>query len=113
MKKNRFYGFITIVLLSILPCGCNSKTQTEGNSARRETVPIAGTIAKTDELFKPCADVSKLREAADLLAQARNPDNRNYEIERKFAEYNYFPGKQTGNEQESEKAFGYKILRSC
>jgi tetratricopeptide (TPR) repeat protein len=103
MKKNRFYAFITIAIFWILPYGCTSKPVQDENSAKQSGAPTAETIAKADELFKQRSDLSKLREAVNLLAQARNPDNRNYEVEWKFAEYNYFLGKQT-DEKESEKA---------
>lgn len=100
------YRFITIVCLSFCIAACASKIDTQENSAARQSnVSISETLVKADALFKQRADVSKLREAVNLLARTRNPDYRNYEIEWKFAEYNYFLGKQSDDEKESEKAF--------
>ncbi len=106
MKETHSYTFITIVWLAFCLVACTSKIELQENlAARQPAVPTAETLLKADALFRQRTDVSKLREAVNLLAQARNPDNRNYEIEWKFAEYNYFLGKQSTDEKESEKAF--------
>lgn len=106
MKHTHLYTFIAIVCLTSGFISCASKLEPEENqAARQSSVSISETILKSDALFKQRADVSKLREAVGLLAQARNPDNRNYEIEWKFAKYNYFLGDATSDEKESEKAF--------
>jgi tetratricopeptide (TPR) repeat protein len=105
MKNKWFYGFITIVLLWILLNGCASRV--ENNEATQ--LPPAGsadqTLVKSDVLFRQRSNVAKLREAVNLLAQARNPENRNFEVEWRYAEYNYFLGRQTDDEKESEKSF--------
>lgn len=106
MKETHSYTYITIVWLAFCLVACTSKTETpEISAAQQSTVQNTETLVKADTLFKQRADVSKLREAIGLLAQARNPDARSYEIEWKTAEYNYFLGKQSGDEKESEKAF--------
>ena len=64
---------------------------------------IAENISKADNLCRKHDDLSKLRECVNLLAQIRNPDERNFEVEWKFAHYNYFLGKQIEKDDESEK----------
>lgn len=103
--KNHIYSIITIGLACLLLASCTRKSSTEENSMPVNTVLVAGNIAKADALFQQREDVEKLREAVKLLEQVRNPDARNFETEWKFAKYNYFLGKQTTDEAESEKAF--------
>jgi tetratricopeptide (TPR) repeat protein len=107
MKRKSCYSFITISLLlnCLISCNYSSRTSEEETSAPKTDVEVSATIKKADELFSQRSDKSKLRDAVNLLAQARNPDARNYEVEWKFAKYNYFLGDQTDDEKGSEKAF--------
>jgi tetratricopeptide (TPR) repeat protein len=68
-------------------------------------LPVNETLAKADALFKQREDISKLREAVNLVKQVRNPDSRNFEVEAAFAKYNLFLGRQTTDENEKQKAF--------
>ncbi len=102
MCKKRFYSIMTIVWLTFWAASCVS---TENAAPPKPTLPAADAIARADESAKGHNDLPKLREAVNLLAQARNPDVRNYEVEWKYAEYNYFLGKLTTDEKESKKAF--------
>jgi tetratricopeptide (TPR) repeat protein len=68
-------------------------------------LPVDETLAKADALFKQREDISKLRDAVNLVAQVRNPDNRNFDVEAAFAKYNCFLGRQTTDETEKQKAF--------
>lgn len=106
MKRKSFYSFITIVSLLNCLLSCASSGQDDvQTSAPKEAADVSAQIKHADELFRRRADVSKLREAVNLLAQVRNPDKRSFETEWKFAKYNYFLGKQSSDEKESEKAF--------
>jgi len=105
MRKDKFYSLITIVSISILLAACASKVETGSTVTQNNSVPPAETIAQVETLFRQREDISKLREAVKLLAEARNPDNRSYEIEWQFARFNYFLGKQTDNGKEAEEAF--------
>lgn len=84
---------------------CASKPESEAVVKINSAAPPTEILAKSDELFKQRADLSKLREAVKMLDQIRNPDARNFETEWKFAKYNYFLGRMTKAETESEKAF--------
>ncbi|MGI8469415.1 MAG: tetratricopeptide repeat protein [Pyrinomonadaceae bacterium] len=104
MRKH-IYSFITIGLISFFAAACASNSETEKRAAPVNPALIAENIAKADALFRQREDVGKLREAVQTLANVRNPDARNFEVEWKFAEYNYFLGKQLTDDKESDKAF--------
>lgn len=105
MKNRYFYGFITILSTVFLFTSCASKAVTDETQNKAGDVPVAETLERADELFKGREDVSKLREAVKLLAQARNPDNRNYEVEWKYAKFSYFLGKQEKDKAKATKIF--------
>jgi tetratricopeptide (TPR) repeat protein len=105
MKRRRFYRFITIALLVVPVAACASKGITEGNFSQVSPTFFSDAITKADELFRQRDDLAKLREAVQTLGRTRNPDVRNYEVEWKFAKYNYFLGKHSTDEKEIEKAF--------
>ena len=102
MREERFYTIITIVWLAFWAASC---APTEESAPPKTALPAAQTVARADQLAKGHNDLPKLREAVNLLAQGRNPDARNYEVEWKFAEYNYFLGSLTTDEKEGKKAF--------
>jgi tetratricopeptide (TPR) repeat protein len=104
MNMRKFYRFITIASCAFWLVSCASKVETEPVSNKPGVSP-AEAIAKAETLFKEREDVSKLREAVQTLAAARDMNNRNYEIEWKFSRFNYFLGKYATDEKESEKAF--------
>lgn len=105
MTTRRFYRFITIAILAFSLVSCAKKVETESVTPLADMALIGETVTKCDTLFKERSDLAKLREAVKQLASVRNPDARNYEVEWKFAKYNYFLGKQLADEKEKEKAF--------
>jgi tetratricopeptide (TPR) repeat protein len=105
MTTRRFYRFITIALLALSLVSCAKKVGTESVTPPANTALIGETVTKCDTLFKERADLAKLREAVKQLAAVRNPDVRNYEVEWKYAKYNFFLGKHLTDEKEKEKAF--------
>ncbi len=102
VKENSFYSFITIIWLACLTASCGSA---ENSAPPTAPLPTAETVAKADNSAKAHNDLPKLRESVNLLAQVRNPGARNYEVEWKFAKYNYFLGKSATDEKEIQKAF--------
>lgn len=105
MKRIHIYSFITINLICLLLTSCAKNAASEVNSPVIDEAKIAENISKADELGLPHNDLEKLREAIRLLTNSRNFDNPNFEVEWKFSKYNYFLGKLTTDEKESEKAF--------
>jgi tetratricopeptide (TPR) repeat protein len=84
---------------------CAKKVETESVEPPANAALIGETLTKCDLLFKERSDLAKLREAVKSLSSVRNPDARNYEVEWKFAKFNYFLGKLSTDEKEKEKAF--------
>lgn len=103
MKKRRFYSLVTIVFLAFFLVSCASKAETETTKPKFSDEEIKSALAKSDELFDRREDVSKLREAVQVLSKVRDADRRNFEVEWKFARNNYFLSKQTDSEEEAEK----------
>lgn len=105
MEKRNLYILNTIVITLCLLSSCASQVETESKAIEIDPGVLAKTVAEAENLFKQRADIEKLRTAIAMLGKIRNPDRRNYEVEWKFARYNYFLGKQMTDESESEKAF--------
>lgn len=105
MKPTRFYAFITILAAALMAVSCASEAHTEDSVQNADPAAVTAAISTADDLFRQRADIDKLREAIRVLGAARNPNQRNYEVEWKFAKFSYFLGKQTKDESESERAF--------
>lgn len=85
--------------------GCASHSDaSEDAQTVKESVPTAEFIAESDELFRQRQDPAKLKESLSLLRRVRQSDNRNFEAAWKFARANYYLGKYSTDEKESEKA---------
>lgn len=107
MTERKLYILITIVITLCLLSSCaTSRSGTDTTMPEADPAVIQKTIADAEELFKQRVnDPAKLREAVKLLSDARNPDHRNFDIEWRFAKLNFFLGKESTSENESEAAF--------
>ena len=105
MKLNAVYILITIVITSCLLSGCSKLRAVENTTPSVDTAAIPTVLSQADTAFKQREDLSKLRNAIAELATVRDPDNRNFEVERRFAEFNYFLGIHTDDEKEASAAF--------
>src|SRR5205823_2454583 len=56
-------------------------------------------------LFRQREDITKLRQAVEVLRNIRNNSSRNFEIEWKYAKYNYFLGQKTKDDKEKITVF--------
>jgi tetratricopeptide (TPR) repeat protein len=104
MKTGKLYIFITIVITWWALAACSS--QSKADIPRKNVPPeaIDKALADSEPLFKQREDLDKLRTAIKALAEVRDADNRNYQVEWTYAKYNYFLGKYSANEEESETA---------
>ena len=102
---NKVYILITIVITSCLLTSCSATSTSDSLPKPTPDLPIADTLAKADALYRQREDVAKVREAVNLVAQVRNPDDRNFEVEAAYAKYNCFLGRETTDETEKQKAF--------
>lgn len=105
MKQLNLYILITIVITSYLQMGCSKGSATEPPPPAASAEEIAAAQIAAEILFAQRSDPGRLREAVKLLSRLRNPDQRDYELEWKFARYNYFLGRHSSDDAESEKAF--------
>ena len=102
MKNPKLYILITFVITLCVLYGC-SNSDLEMQPAK--TPPSAETLAKAEQLFSQRKDLSKLREAIGVLQRARVENHRTYDVEWKFARYNYFLARHTTDEEERERSF--------
>lgn len=104
MRARNLYILITIVITWWALSSCS--TECSACETREQVSPeaIQTALAESEDLFKQREDLDKLRAAIKSVAAARDPDNRNYQVEWTFAKYNYFLGKYSTDEDESEAA---------
>lgn len=105
MSKKFIYSFITINLFCFFAASCTQTAMPEETAVKMNPAQISETISKADALFRQRENIERLREAVKTIAAARSSDNRNFEVELKFAKYNYFLGKALTDDKESDKAF--------
>lgn len=104
--SEKVYKIIAIVITLCLLEACASRVETHPPApVGASPAEIADAIGAADRLFQQRSDVSKLREAVKVLAKVRNPEQRNYEVEWKFAKCSFFLGKLEQSEKDSVAAF--------
>lgn len=101
----KHYILLTIVITLCLQTACSSSVSQDSVMIKTDPATFSAAVAKADALFKQRADAAKLTEAVMLLGGFRKLDDRNFEVEWKFAKYSYFLGLATKDEKESEKIF--------
>ena len=105
MNNSKQVLFFAIVITSCLQFACTSTDAVAPDVPRVSSEVISSSLQRSAELFSQREDVAKLQEAIDLLRQARDPQERSFEVEWKFAKYNYFLGKQSPDDKVSIRAF--------
>src|SRR5687768_7257121 len=87
------YNFIAIVITLCLLGGCATQVETHDKAPDISSATISDGLREAEMLFAQRSNVENLRNAVKAVGRARNPDNRNFEVEWKFAKYSYFLGK--------------------
>ncbi len=105
MKNSKLAILISIVITLCLQFACATSGTTETESPRVSPDVIMASLTQSESLFNQREDVAKVREAVETLRKARDYKQRNFEVEWKFAKYNYFLGKQSTVEKEANTAF--------
>ncbi len=95
-----FLTFTLTFLVFLTACDTNNEIVSQPINP---TVSNAEIIKKANELFSQRSDIEKLKEAIFTIARARNIANRDFEVEWKFAKYNYFLSKQITDKKEIDK----------
>lgn len=104
LNSKGFYILITIVITMYLLTSCSSTTD-GGIPAELGNKPDPNlSINQAEELFAHRENIERLREAVRTLSNARNPAERNFDVEWKFARFNYFLAKQSNDEAEIDHA---------
>jgi tetratricopeptide (TPR) repeat protein len=104
MKTGKLYILITIVITWWALTSCSSKSNADIPRKNVSPEAIQKALADSEGLFKQREDLDKLRSAIKALAEVRDADNRNYQVEWTYAKYNFFLGKHTTDEDEAESA---------
>lgn len=105
MKTLKFAFLLVIVITLCLQFGCTTTDAVEPTGPTVTPEIIASSLTRSEDLFKQREDVAKLRDAVNTLRKARDYKQRNFEVEWRFAKLNYFLGKQSTDEKESNTAF--------
>jgi hypothetical protein len=105
MRATTLYIFLTIVITLCSQAACDSADGTADTALKTDAAAIAAAVTGSEALFKQREDVQKLRDAVALLGKARVQNPRTFELEWRFAKFNYFLGKQIKDEKEAEKVF--------
>lgn len=104
-KTVKVYNFIAIVITLCLLDGCAKHVETHELTPPLSSTVIGDALSASEKLFAERSDIEKLRQAVVTLGRARNPDQRNYEVEWKFAKYSYFLGKAEPIQNDAIAAF--------
>lgn len=105
MKNGKLAIFFIIVITLCLQFACSEADAIETERPTVSPEAIVSALRQSEVLFKQREDVANLREAINALRAARDPRQRNFGVEWTFAKLNYFLGKQSTDEKESNKAF--------
>lgn len=82
-----------LTLLISLFTACTASSETDGDSSpNRNITPPETALAEASEHWAARKDLDRVRKALEILQGARNPDNRNFEVETAFARYSWFLG---------------------
>lgn len=101
----KLYNSIAIVITLCLLNGCAKRAESHNLDSLAYSTDISENLILAEKHFGERADIEKLRLAVKTLAAARNPEQRNFEVEWKFAKYNYFLGNVEPVEKDAIEAF--------
>lgn len=99
------YKSIAIVITLYLLVGCGGSIEPRDEAPSSGHTTLAESLAEAEQLFYKRGDIDNLRKAVSRLAAARDPNERSYEVEWKFAKYSYFLGKAEQSQQDSISSF--------
>ncbi len=104
MLKTYICALMIAGICAFFCSACTSNAEEEPPTPTVSPQQIAENTTRAAGLFAQREDVAKLREAVKLIAQIRNAAQRDYQTEWTFSQYNYFLGKNSPDEKESDKA---------
>ncbi|HMJ08812.1 MAG TPA: tetratricopeptide repeat protein [Pyrinomonadaceae bacterium] len=90
--------------MCLLPA-CRKHSEVENPPPVVDAASIEESLRNAESGYRGRADLSKLRDAIQTLSRVRDPEHRNFDVERSFAKYNYFLGIHSTDEKERDDAF--------
>lgn len=99
------YKFIAIVITLCLLGGCAKRAETSENAPRISRDAIENALKESERLFGQRENIDNLRQAVAVLGKVRDPDNRDYEVEWKYAKYCFFLGKVETDQAKATELF--------
>lgn len=105
MRASTVYIFLTIVITLWSQSACESDDATASAEFKADPAAVSAAVTQSEALFKQRADVTRLKDAVSLLGKARVENPRSFDLEWRYAKFNYFLGKQTKEEKEAVKIF--------
>ncbi len=103
MYKHKIQIILIISIFLLSSCAASNEAENE-TADSKPTIAPSEAIAKAEKLYKERANLDKVREALKILDQSRDINNRNFDVEWKFAQYSYFLGhNKTISDEEAEK----------
>lgn len=103
MYKHKILILLVLSVFLTISCASVSEAEYEGTDTKPLIAP-AEAIEKAEILYKKRDNLDNVREALKILDSARDMDNRNYDVEWKFAQMSYYLGNAYGTgEEEAEK----------
>jgi tetratricopeptide (TPR) repeat protein len=104
-KSIKAYILITIVITLWLQLSCSTTTSSQNATPQLPDERTKEVLTRAESLFRERENVEKLSEARQLVAQVRQPDHKNFDVEWNFAKYSLFLGEKLTNEVERERVF--------
>src|SRR4051794_34498540 len=103
MRASTVYIFLTIVITLWSQTACDNADASADAAFTVDPAAVSAAVSQAESLFKQREDVQKLRDAVTFLGKARTDNPRSFDLEWRFAKFNYFLGKQTKDDKEAGK----------
>ena len=104
-KLRKPYNFIAIVITLCLFDGCASRAETNYDTPNASRTSVRESLDEADRLFSQRTDIENLRKAVRIVGALRTPDERNFEVEWKYAKYCFFLGKVEKDQDKAAELF--------
>ncbi|MBC7911477.1 MAG: tetratricopeptide repeat protein [Pyrinomonadaceae bacterium] len=95
---------LAIIAIASLSCG-SSPPEPSSAAAPTAAVPLPELLTRVDQLYEQREDLARLREGVALLRNARTTDAQSYDVAWRLAQFNYYLGAHTKDENERDNAF--------
>jgi tetratricopeptide (TPR) repeat protein len=109
IKKTEENGqviLLCVALVSLLSCVSCRKSEVDNMAAdSADPKAAAERVSEADQLYRGREDLAKVRQAVNLMRQARMLDSSSFDAAWKLAQVNYYLGDHTTDDRERDTAF--------